>query len=453
MKKIKNLLKTYPWVLSRLNLISLIFSEIFIFFSLIIICDLNQLSSDKSFRINLLFILVWLSLSYSYERYYDLIKFISKYQRKSLLIFLFKTLLFGFTIFSFLSFLTTLNDDGTNKSFLSFILSFGLISTFFQLIVCKFLLFKNSNDWYLLGSKDYLDILNKDFYFRKRKCNIKLINFEQLKKSFADNKLFNGIIICNEELNNFNQFIKLNSQMNNRIKFISFYDWCHLYLETVPTELYKRKNLDENFSNNYKDLEFFIKRIGDLIFSLILLIISSPVILISIIIIYLQDRGSVFYSQYRTGLNGKSFKITKLRSMKINAEKNSPQWSTFSDNRITRFGKIIRLTRIDELPQLLSIIKGDMSLIGPRPERMEIDDELKKVIPNYNDRYLIKPGLSGWAQVNYPYGASVEDSRIKMSFDLYYLKNVSIALDLLIFFKTIRLVLNARGSRPSKYFN
>tara|TARA_A100001035_G_scaffold132041_1_gene103771 strand:+ start:214 stop:636 length:423 start_codon:yes stop_codon:yes gene_type:complete len=134
--------------------------------------------------------------------------------------------------------------------------------------------------------------------------------------------------------------------------------------------------------------------------------------------------------------------------MIINAEKDGPQWSTKNDRRVTKIGKLLRKYRIDEVPQLINVIKGDMSLIGPRPERPEIDLKLSKQIINYNLKFLAKPGLSGWAQVNYPYGASISDSEIKLSYDLYYIKNFSIFLDFLIFFKTMRLVFNAEGSNP-----
>ena len=124
------------------------------------------------------------------------------------------------------------------------------------------------------------------------------------------------------------------------------------------------------------------------------------------------------------------------------------KWSQRNDKRVTKVGKFLRRTRLDELPQLFSVLKGDMSLIGPRPERPEIDDILVKKIPNYKLRYLVRPGLSGWAQVNYPYGASIDDTRIKFSYDIYYIKNFSTFFDLLIFLETIRLVLNVRGSQP-----
>ena len=136
--------------------------------------------------------------------------------------------------------------------------------------------------------------------------------------------------------------------------------------------------------------------------------------------------------------------------MKVNSEKEGPQWSNKSDPRKTNVGSFLRLARIDELPQLFSVINGDMSLIGPRPERPEIDEMLNKEIPNYKLRYLVRPGLSGWAQVNYPYGASLEDTKMKFSYDIYYIKNLSTFFDLLIFLETIRLVFNLRGSQPIK---
>ena len=134
--------------------------------------------------------------------------------------------------------------------------------------------------------------------------------------------------------------------------------------------------------------------------------------------------------------------------MKINAEQDGIQWSSKNDNRITKVGKLIRATRLDELPQLFCVIKGDMSLIGPRPERPEIEKKLLNDIPYYNYRNVIKPGLSGWAQVNYPYGASVFDSTKKLSYDIYYITNFSFFLDLLILFQTIKIIFNLKGYKP-----
>ncbi len=188
-----------------------------------------------------------------------------------------------------------------------------------------------------------------------------------------------------------------------------------------------------------------IKRFGDIILTGLLLILLSPLMLLVSILIKLDSPGPVFYSQIRTGLNNQSFRVYKFRSMYQDAEKRGAQWAGEKDPRITRVGYWLRLTRIDELPQIWNVLRGDMSLIGPRPERPEFDVNLQKAIPYYEVRYFVKPGITGWAQVMYPYGASVEDAYEKLAYDLYYIKNYSIWLDLAIAFKTIRVVLLGKG--------
>jgi len=188
-----------------------------------------------------------------------------------------------------------------------------------------------------------------------------------------------------------------------------------------------------------------LKRLADLILG-ISLILSAAIILLPIAIaIYWHDRGPIFYSQIRTGLFGESFTIYKLRTMQQTAEENGAQWSKPGDKRITPIGKWLRRSRLDELPQLLNIIKGDMSFIGPRPERPELERDLEVNIPHYRLRHLVRPGLSGWAQVNMAYTSSVEDAKLKLSYDLYYLKNNSFWLDLLILAKTFKTVLKGAG--------
>ena len=164
--------------------------------------------------------------------------------------------------------------------------------------------------------------------------------------------------------------------------------------------------------------------------------------------IFIEDRGPILYFQKRSGLKNINFKVIKFRSMKIDAEKNGIQWSKSSDPRITKVGRLLRATRIDELPQLFCVIQGSMSLIGPRPERPEIEKHLVKEIPYYECRNVVRPGISGWAQVNYPYGASVSDTFNKLSFDIYYISNFSLLLDLLILFKTIKVVFTGKGHKP-----
>jgi lipopolysaccharide/colanic/teichoic acid biosynthesis glycosyltransferase len=164
--------------------------------------------------------------------------------------------------------------------------------------------------------------------------------------------------------------------------------------------------------------------------------------------IKLDTPGPVFYRQERTGLHGETFTLFKFRSMAIDAEvAGKPQWAEMRDPRVTRVGAFIRASRIDELPQLFNVLRGEMSMIGPRPERPIFVDELAKVIPFYNHRGYVKPGLTGWAQVNYPYGASVEDAREKLAYDLYYVKNRGVLLDMIILLSTVRVILFREGAR------
>ena len=188
-----------------------------------------------------------------------------------------------------------------------------------------------------------------------------------------------------------------------------------------------------------------LKRMADVVVALMLLTVTAPLMLIACLLIWLEDHGSVFYIQERSGWLGQTFTVLKLRTMKV-APKHAPvTWTTPGDQRITQIGRWLRRTRLDELPQLINVLRGDMSLIGPRPERPELEQELEARIPHYRKRHWMQPGLSGWAQVCAPYAASVEDSELKLSYDLYYLKHFSTWLDLLILLRTIKTVLKVAG--------
>lgn len=181
---------------------------------------------------------------------------------------------------------------------------------------------------------------------------------------------------------------------------------------------------------------------------LIGLIVSLPIAIITAILIRIESKGSVFYKQERVGKNGKIIKVIKFRSMRTDAEKDGkPVWATADDDRVTRVGRIIRKIRVDEIPQFWNILKGEMSFVGPRPERPHFVEQLAKEIPFYEHRHLVAPGLTGWAQIKYPYGASVEDARQKLQYDLYYIKNQGLALDLVIVFETVKTVLFGKGGR------
>ena len=190
------------------------------------------------------------------------------------------------------------------------------------------------------------------------------------------------------------------------------------------------------------------KRIFDVTASALLLLLSSPLLVITAILIRLTSPGPIFYLQERVGQFGRYYNVIKFRSMRVDAEKDGrPQWAQKGDPRVTAIGRIIRATRIDEIPQIFNVLKGDMSFVGPRPERPFFVRDLAEQIPLYNERHVVKPGITGWAQINYPYGASADDARHKLEYDLYYVKNYSLFLDLLILIQTVRVVLWQDGVR------
>jgi len=190
------------------------------------------------------------------------------------------------------------------------------------------------------------------------------------------------------------------------------------------------------------------KRVVDLVASTVLLLIFGPIALLTALAIKLDSPGPVIFSQERVGEDGKVFKIYKFRSMRADSEKETgPVWATEDDPRITRVGRIIRKLRIDEVPQLWNVFKGDMSFVGPRPERLYFVEQLTRKIPYYNERHSVKPGITGWAQIKYPYGASEEDALQKLKYDLYYIKNMSLVMDLMVIFQTAKIVLLGRGAR------
>jgi exopolysaccharide biosynthesis polyprenyl glycosylphosphotransferase len=187
------------------------------------------------------------------------------------------------------------------------------------------------------------------------------------------------------------------------------------------------------------------KRLSDIAISLPLLILTTPVMALVAILIRMESKGGALYWQERSGKDGRVFILYKFRSMRSDAEKSGAQWAQVNDSRVTALGKILRKTRLDELPQLWNILKGDMSFVGPRPERPQFNSELEKSIPFYQLRHLVRPGLTGWAQVHYPYGASIEDAFQKLQYDLFYVKNFSLFLDLQVILKTVRVVVLGQG--------
>ncbi len=190
------------------------------------------------------------------------------------------------------------------------------------------------------------------------------------------------------------------------------------------------------------------KRLIDICGSAVFLLAAAPLMLLTAVLIKLDSPGPVLYSQERVGKNGRTFRVYKFRSMRTDAERDGPVWaSREGDARTTRVGRVIRKIRVDEIPQFWNILKGEMNFVGPRPERPHFVRQLAEEIPFYEQRHLIPPGLTGWAQIKYPYGASIEDARQKLQYDLYYIKNQSLVLDAVIIFETVKTILFGRGAR------
>jgi sugar transferase (PEP-CTERM system associated) len=227
---------------------------------------------------------------------------------------------------------------------------------------------------------------------------------------------------------------------------------CACYYERltgkIATELLRPSWLIFSRGSRATDIAYHLRRVLNLALALLGFALSLPIMFFVAIAVKLESRGPVFYTQERVGKNGKSFKIIKFRSMGVTAEKDTgPVWAGKCDPRVTRIGRILRKLRLDELPQFINVIRGDMNFVGPRPERPMFVEQLSEVIPYYQQRHLIKPGLTGWAQIKFPYASSVEDAFEKLRYDLYYIKNRSFFLDAIIIFETVKTVLFGRGGQ------
>jgi len=302
--------------------------------------------------------------------------------------------------------------------------------------------------WMVLGSQEQANILNEDMdaIYGEGKYQVYQslddINDDEIKQAQID-----GLILMPEALTPDNEQRLLDLRFHG-VRVFNVSEFYERYLFKVPLQFLDRAwfatSAEYGLVNHEVPLR--LKRIVDLVLAALLLIISMPLMLLAALAIYLQDREGVFYSQVRTGMQETPFKILKFRTMITNAEQDGKaQWASKNDQRITPLGKFLRLTRIDELPQLFNVLRGEMSFIGPRPERPEFVEELEKNIPLFNYRHAVKPGITGWAQVMYPYGASEEDSLKKLEYDLYYIRNYSLMLDVFIVLRTFRVVLFGLG--------
>lgn len=258
------------------------------------------------------------------------------------------------------------------------------------------------------------------------------------------------MLVIVEEIGNedFKKYLKRIFDLKiNGLKVLSYRDFNESIQKKIDiTKIDEEWLLESNgFDILNNESQKNIKRVFDLIIAVILIIMTIPILLITAIIIKLESPGPIVFKQFRIGKNMKKFKIYKFRSMRVHDSNKYSKYTLNNDERVTRFGKFIRKTRIDELPQLFCVLKGTMSFVGPRPEWDELVEEYEKKIPYYNLRHLIKPGITGWAQVMYPYGECVEDAQRKLEYDIYYLKNQDFLMDILTIMKTAKIVIFGKG--------
>ena len=433
------------------KLIKIIIFSLIVFFEILFPVYLTKLIDGETPKLPylelisvILFDSLWVFVSYIAGRYSDLNINKPGYLNKLLLII--KQLLITssiITIFLLSLKVIALNNVFNSKNIPSLLIIFTSLAIIKELILIKILEDVSTGKplrILFLGEKSELEMFEKvikEYNFKKSlKFEIRVSNNE-----FKANP--DQVVISRNSLIKKNEQNSLRYFLSKGVQIFSISKWCEFELSCLPVELMEEDNfIDSKIFSNNRDIEFRIKRLADILLSLLLLISTAPLIAIASLFIWLEDKGPIFYKQKRVGLNGKIFNIYKFRSMFVEAESEGVTWAIKNDPRTTKIGRLLRNTRFDEIPQLLTVLRGEMSLIGPRPERPEIEKMLKKNIAHYNLKYLAKPGLSGWAQVNYPYGSSLNDSRNKLAYDIFYIKNKSIFLDLIIFIKTIRVVIN-----------
>ncbi len=450
MKIIKNspLKHSYSWLINRKAMFAFFISDIFcLFFAGFFTNFVYGLYLIKESEIILL-ALFWTGYSYIYGRYSSTSKYINNLEIINLLPKQFQYMIVFYVISWIINNRVSANYYFSyDTKFIYFFIFFILNSTLFKIIKIKLTKkLEKTSKWGFYGSNYDFAALN-NLLNRKNVENqyvIKKIDLVDINKYN-----FGGIILSKKFLDVENERYLMLNILNRNINVFFLDDWLEIILNRIPFEYINIENLFKNF-NRIKNnkLQTKLKRFGDVMVSIMLLILTFPFLILSAIFIWLSDRGPIFYTQRRVGKDGKEFNLYKLRTMIINAEQGTPKWVEVQDKRITFIGKILRRTRLDEIPQLICVLNGEMSLIGPRPERPEIEIDLKSKIYNYELRHLIKPGLSGWAQVNSNYAASLEGVKLKLSYDLYYISNQSIWIDLFILIKTIKVVFNFQGSEP-----
>ncbi|MCC7403285.1 MAG: exopolysaccharide biosynthesis polyprenyl glycosylphosphotransferase [Bdellovibrionales bacterium] len=320
--------------------------------------------------------------------------------------------------------------------------------------------------WLIIGTRDYLQHFLRDYEKSPHDVQLTCLtqnrfepdaeNFSGFEKyvkgSWQDVDEFlkqpwRGIVIATGQKIPENLVEKLMDARFHGTRVYDLSDFYEAVWRKVPVFYLENSwfALSQGFSLLHNPIGLRLKRVGDIFCAGIILILALPLMLIASLMVLITSGWPIIYSQRRCGLNGHDFIIYKFRSMRQDAEKNGAQWAQQGDARVTAWGRFMRVSRIDELPQIWNIFRGDMSFIGPRPERPEFTGELATQIPFYNYRHLVRPGLSGWAQVMYPYGATVDDAKEKLQYELYYIKNYSLLLDWLVLLKTATVVLLGRG--------
>lgn len=320
------------------------------------------------------------------------------------------------------------------------VLSFGILSFLLRRIV--YVLFSKQivRSVILVGNTYYIDEL-KTALEKNPQLGLKVLSHtDNLHTSLTEYATMKNLVIIVEKNTHDIPNSDLVTLYKNKTEIIDIAHAYERYLYKIPIGSISQTWIIENIDTRINNVYTLITRLMDIIFSCSIFILTSPLWIISALLVYLYDRGPILYSQERVGLHGKVFKLYKLRSMITESEKNGAVWSTKNDPRVTPIGKIIRKLHIDELPQMFNVIRGDIALVGPRAERPEFVAQLEQSIPHYELRHIIKPGFTGWAQIKYHYANTVEESKEKFEYDLYYIKNRNIFLDFGIILRTIQII-------------
>ncbi len=294
--------------------------------------------------------------------------------------------------------------------------------------------------WYVWGDSTIIDTIREDVEAIYGEQDVQSYNGINTEQEVAGVIALPGVLTEDKA----EQVVALRM---SGIRVFTLEEYYEKFLYRLPVRLMSNSwfATSADFGLLHQEIPLRIKRTIDVIGALIGLLLLGWLMLLISVLVKLQDKGSAIYKQRRVGVNGHSFSVYKFRTMVVNAEKDGAQWTVKGDSRITWLGRYLRAARLDELPQLFNVLRGDMSLIGPRPERPSFVAQLEKKIPFYSYRHAVKPGITGWAQVIYPYGASEEDAERKLEYDLYYIRHFTLMLDMFIVLRTLRVVLFGKG--------